>query len=102
MTTIDPNLPAPPPEPGPEPEPAPRADRLRCENCHCQLTPTGDVFRLSKQAKDWLHAAEERDELRARLNEETQQHETTRGELTTARAELARLQNPEKKRFWDR
>jgi len=99
----DPNLPAPEPTPAPDPEPAPRADRLRCENCGCQLTPNGDVFRMSRQARDWLQAAEERDELRAQLNEETQQHEATRAELTQTRAEIARLTTPEaKKGFWNR
>lgn len=94
----DPNLPAPPPDPAPTPSPPPRPSRLTCENCQCQLTPNGDVFRMSDQARAWLRVDEERDRLRAELDEERQAHDTTRGELASARAELQKLQTPEKRK----
>lgn len=100
----DPNLPAPP---APEPAPTPaRPGRLTCENCQCQLTPTGDVFRMSDQAREWLRAAEDLRAARAEARDARQQLETVQGELTAARAEIARLSAPpadeKKKSFWNR
>lgn len=89
---IDPNLPTPEP-PAPEP-PAPRSPKLVCEFCSCQLTPAGDVLRMSDAAREYARQADVlRDARRDVSAAESKLAEVT-ALLETAQREILSLKSP--------
>jgi|SRR5882672_451951 len=74
------------------PAPVVSSDRIRCEFCECQLTPTGGAFRLSDRARMLRDQEEEITRLRAQLATAEGLAESVKRDADTLRGQLAELQ----------
>lgn len=63
--------------------------KLKCEFCACQLTPTGDVFRMSQEARDYAKQGEQIIALKAQLEQARADADTFKRERDEANARLA-------------
>ena len=76
----------------PEPVPAPALERryLECDFCHCMLTKTGEVYKLSDIAREYRDEKEKHSKQIAKLDEEAAK---LREEITKKDAEIAQLKS---------
>jgi hypothetical protein len=72
--------PATPPSPGPR--------YLECDFCHCSLTKTGEVYKLSEIARDFRDEKEKHGKAVAKLDEEIA---NLRAQITAKDSEIAAL-----------
>jgi hypothetical protein len=77
--------PAPPTPPTPTPG---RATRITCDFCGCSLAPSGDVLRMSEEAKAFRDGADEIERLQAVISTLESQVSTLTRERDEARAAL--------------
>lgn len=71
------------------PPPAPKKAALVCEFCSCQLTPVGDVLRMSDNAREYAKQAEQIRTLKAQLDQARSDADTFKRERDEANARLA-------------
>ena len=69
--------------------PAPGKAKLVCEFCSCQLTPVGDVLRMSDQAREFSKLAEQVRNLKAQLDQARSDADTFKRERDEANTRLA-------------
>jgi hypothetical protein len=89
-----------PPDPplADDPAPRPRERHITCEFCGCALAPNGDYLRLSDRAKELRAQGETIDGLKEQLSLKDAETGEALRLLDEARADIARLSAPEKKR----
>ena len=71
------------------PTTTPRGAKLVCEFCSCQLTPVGDVLRMSDSAREYAKQAEQIKTLKAQLDQARSDADTFKRERDEANARLA-------------
>lgn len=89
-TILPTNEPPAPPAP-PIPDPSNPTREIRCEFCACKLDRKGRVLERGAKVREMIEAEDTIAELRKQLKASQDAHETTRGELSATRAELAPL-----------
>jgi hypothetical protein len=72
----------------PPPAPSKKA-ALVCEFCSCQLTPVGDVLRMSDNAREYAKQAEQIRTLKAQLDQARADADTFKRERDEANARAA-------------
>jgi len=80
--------------PGDENTPPPPSKKaaLVCEFCSCQLTPVGDVLRMSDNAREYAKQAEQIRTLKAQLDQARSDADTFKRERDEANARLAQYE----------
>ncbi len=71
------------------PTPPSAKPKLVCEFCSCQLTPVGDVLRMSDNAREFAKQAEQIRTLKAQLDQARSDADTFKRERDEANARLA-------------
>jgi hypothetical protein len=71
------------------PPPPDKKPKLVCEFCSCQLTPVGDVLRMSDAAREYAKQTEQIRTLKAQLDQARSDADTFKRERDEANARLA-------------